>query len=296
MSRISARSRRQAMDWSLVLMSQGIESTIVPPADEGGWALLVSSENHSQALDAIAAYRAENRGWNWSRQRVAPGILFDWTSVIWICFLLFCHWFSTEQSHFKEAGIFDGVAVAAGEWWRVVTAIMLHADSKHLASNCAIGVVLLGLTMGFYGAGIGLSAAFIAGIGGNLIALGVYGESHRGLGASGMVLGSLGLLGAQWFVLSRKDLRARKIIFGGIAGAVCLFVLFGVSPGTDVVAHAGGFFSGIVLGVALAFLPESVRRNAKLNLFCGLCLGAFIVLCWFLALRAEQIRSSGAVN
>src|SRR5689334_24383422 len=41
---IAAASRRQAMDWSLVLISQGIESEIVRAGDGAGWALLVSPE------------------------------------------------------------------------------------------------------------------------------------------------------------------------------------------------------------------------------------------------------------
>ena len=41
--------------------------------------------------------------------------------------------------------------------------------------------------MGRYGPGLGLLAAYLAGVGGNLTAWAVYGESHRGLGASGVV-------------------------------------------------------------------------------------------------------------
>jgi len=40
-ARIPVRSRRQAMDWSLVLLSQGIETTILPPGEDGNWSLLV---------------------------------------------------------------------------------------------------------------------------------------------------------------------------------------------------------------------------------------------------------------
>ncbi len=42
---IPARSRGQAMDWSLVLASQGLEHAIAGP-DETGWGLLVAETDH----------------------------------------------------------------------------------------------------------------------------------------------------------------------------------------------------------------------------------------------------------
>jgi len=80
---IPVRSHHQAMDWSLVLVSQGIESTIVQ-ADEGlGWALLVSEQDYGNALRALRQYRLENRGWPWQQAVFKPGFLFDWGSLAW---------------------------------------------------------------------------------------------------------------------------------------------------------------------------------------------------------------------
>ena len=55
----------------------------------------------------------------------------------------------------------------------------------------------LGFAMGRYGTGTGVLAAFLAGAGGNVAAWLASLEQHRNLGASGMVMGSLGLLAAQ---------------------------------------------------------------------------------------------------
>ena len=285
-ARIPVRSRRQAMDWSLVLVSQGIETTIDPPANELGWGLLIRNEDHARASETLEKYRAENRGWNWAQQRVAAGLVFDWTSVMWVVLLAFCYWMQTRQPAFEDAGILDSAAVKSGEWWRIFTAVMLHADLKHLTMNCSTGLLLLGLTMGFYGTGTGLLAAFLAGAGGNLAGLWIY-EKHLGLGASGMVLGALGLLAAQWFVVARKNPRAGKFILAGISGGLLLFVLFGVSTSsqTDMIAHAGGFGTGLLLSGILAFVPEKLRRNSALNILSGLILAALIVVCWSLALR-----------
>jgi len=62
--RIAARSQRQAMDWSLVLASQGIEHVLNHTA-ETGWSLVVAEAEHPAALAAIRQYRLENRRWPW---------------------------------------------------------------------------------------------------------------------------------------------------------------------------------------------------------------------------------------
>ena len=63
-ARIAARSRRQAMDWSLVLISQDIEST-VDFNEEGGWGLTIAEKDHESAIKILKQYHAENRQWRW---------------------------------------------------------------------------------------------------------------------------------------------------------------------------------------------------------------------------------------
>src|SRR5207249_3261813 len=58
---IPARSRGQAMDWSLVLLSQGIECMI--EHREEGWALLVGPQDFERAVAALRQYEIENPGW-----------------------------------------------------------------------------------------------------------------------------------------------------------------------------------------------------------------------------------------
>lgn len=72
---------------------------------------------------------------------------------------------------------------------------------------------------------VGLLAAYLAGVGGNLATWLVYGDNHRGLGASGMVMGALGLLAAQSVgLLKRRNTNAFRFFAGGIfAGGLCLF-------------------------------------------------------------------------
>jgi len=286
-ARIAVRSQRQAMDWSLVLVSQGIESAIEYSEEGAGWGLVVPNPDYGRALSAIRLYRLENRRWPWRRPVFHPGILFDWGSLAWALLLLLFFWLST-QADLKSAGLMDAAAVVRGQWWRLFTAIWLHADLGHLASNATIGLVLLGLAMGLYGTGAGLLAAYLAGTGGNVMAWLLSAEPHCSLGASGMVMGSLGLLAVQSFSLWQRTPHAARYIVSGIVGGVMLFVLMGLTPGTDVLAHLGGFATGLVLGGLLALIP-GLAQKAVTNLACGLFFALLVIVPWWFALsRADS--------
>jgi rhomboid protease GluP len=185
----------------------------------------------------------------------------------------------------RSQGMMDGAALSRGEWWRPFTATWLHADAGHLAANLGFGVLFLGLVMGRFGPGIGLLAAYLAGIGGNLAAWLVYGANHRGLGASGVVMGALGLLAVPSLALLRQGKAgAFRLVAGGLLSGLMLFVLFGMNPETDVVAHFGGFVTGIVLGLPLVLIQPLTQRW-KLNLAAGILFGSLVVWPWLRALK-----------
>jgi membrane associated rhomboid family serine protease len=283
-ARIPVRSHRQAMDWSLVLVSQGIETTIDQAEDGRGWGLLVAGQDYGNALRTLRQYRLENRGWPWQQEVFRPGLLFDWGGLAWVLLACLFFWLNT-RTDLQSAGVMDATAVARGQWWRLFTAIWLHADLAHLAANATLGLVLLGLAMGRYGTGPGLLAAYLAGAGGNLVAGLISLQAHRSLGASGMVMGSLGLLAAQSFSLWRQTPHAAKFILSGICGGVLLFILLALTPGTDVMAHAGGFASGLVLGALLNLVP-AMAQKPKANLLSGLVFALLVIVPWWLAWRS----------
>jgi len=285
---IPTRSEQQAMDWSLVLVSQGIEATIERRPDEKSWQLVVNAPDYSRALQAIRQYRAENQRPSWCRELPWTGLLFDWRSLLPLLFLV-CLFVveATGRGNLSDLGRMDNQAVHAGQWWRLFTAVMLHHDLPHLVANVTTGLLLLGLAMGAVGPGIGLLASFLAGASGNLAGFLLYSGTHRGLGASGMVMGALGLLAAQWLALLRRGLSPRQLAVRGVLSGALLLVLLGFSPesNVDVLAHVAGFVTGLALGAALALGPERLPRSATVN---GGALGVCLLLAggsWWLALR-----------
>jgi rhomboid protease GluP len=286
-ARIAARSRREAMDWSLVLLSQGIEA-IIDSGEELGWGLIIPGQEHERAIGILKQYRAENHYWPWRQKISSEGVLFDWGSLGWMLLVGLFFWIQTHaRSEFRNAGLMDAVAVSHGEWWRLFTAVFLHADLGHFAMNATIGVFLLGLTMGNFGTGVGLLAAYLAGAGGNVATWLIFSEGHRSLGASGMVMGCVGLLASQSFFFRPGNPNRLKYFLGGAAGGVMLFALLGLSPGSDVVAHLGGFVSGLALGSFLLLAPR-LGRNTAANVVAGVVFCVLVILPWWLALKLTE--------
>jgi membrane associated rhomboid family serine protease len=176
--------------------------------------------------------------------------------------------------------------VRHGQWWRIFTAVSLHADIAHLAGNVAIGVLLLGLAMGSFGPGMAVLAAYLAGAGGNLAGLLFAGPQHRSLGASGMVMGALGLLAGQSIAFLRRGDNPRRLVLRIVAGACLLLVLLGLDPHTDVLAHVGGFVSGAAFGAVLSISNGKLAQNELANRAAELICGAIVAGTWALALRA----------
>lgn len=286
---IPARTERQAMDWSLVLISEGIDAVIERDPETHVWRLLVSVPDYPRAMGVIRQYRAENRPRAWQQQLPWSGLVFDWRCLVPI--LAFVFLFVVEGSgrmNLSQAGMMDNQKVHAGEWWRLFTAVTLHGDLSHLVANATTGLLLIGLAMGVYGPGTALLASFLAGVGGNLAGLLFYPVAHRGLGASGMIMGALGLLAAQWIALLKHGLTPRQLAIRGILSGGLLLVLLGFSPqqNVDVLAHVAGFVVGLLLGIVLALCGRLDKTGAwfdGLSLVTCFGLGGFT---WWLALRA----------
>ena len=285
--KIPVPSRRRAMDWSLVLISQGIGSTIDHEPETDSWALIVAPEDYEKSLAVLQEYRLENRGWHWRKKLPVAGFLFDWGSLAWVFLVLIFYWLESTVD-LRSSATMDSSAVALGQWWRLFTAIWLHADLAHLGTNAGLGLVLIGLAMGRYGTGTGLLTAYLAGVGGNLVPCLVSATRHQSLGASGMIMGALGLIAIQSRTVWRQGGSRGRLAFGGLIAGVMLFVLVGVAPGTDILAHFGGFVTGALAGGILVLLPKLSKPKA--NLLSGFIFVLLVIVPWWAALRTAASK------
>lgn len=284
---LPAPSRQKAMDWSLVLASQDIPHLIASPDESGQWSLRISSADVSRAAKSIRQYEAENRTKPWQQPYLEGRIIFDWVALVWVLALIVIHALSESHPLLKRSGVMNGLDVAHGEWWRLITATQLHADWGHLASNLSIGFILLGLVMGRWGTATGMLAALLAGIGGNL-GNWLLQPTQTSLGASGVVMACIALLAVQPHRAGQPELRIWTGLVGGVGSAIMLFMLLGLDPHADVLGHAGGFVSGLLVAALLRAQP-ALSRGRRCNLVAAAALAGLVSLAWTCALAPANL-------
>jgi membrane associated rhomboid family serine protease len=281
---IPARSKRQAMDWSLVLASQDIAAII--NQTDSGWELIVDVPDYERAQAALNQYQIENRGWRWRREVPGTGLVFHWGSSLWALAMAgFYYWSMVRDSWMMNAGMVNSDAVLRGQWWRLFTAVTLHENLPHLLSNEILGFLLLGLAMARYGPGLALLAAYLAGAAGNYASVIMDPTTHESLGSSGMVTGALGLISVQSFAPWHKHRSAAAFLPRAMAGGVLILVLVGFSPGTDMLAHVGGFLAGGILGLGLGWIRPSTVQRDEPNMVAVIILAVLVLGTWLLASR-----------
>jgi rhomboid protease GluP len=151
-----------------------------------------------------------------------------------------------------QLGVNYGPAVRAGQYWRLVTCMFLHADFVHIGFN-AVGLFQLGgLFESWLGSWRLLAVYFATGIAGSLVSAGL--SEHASLGASGAIFGILGALVG--FLLRRRGSLTPegKSILMQLLFWAALNVYFGFTePRIDNYGHLGGCAAGLLIG---AILPE----------------------------------------
>jgi len=284
---IETRNRREAFDWGLVLASQNIDAIIERSPETGKYIILVPESDYLRAIEQLRIYQVENLHFRPAYRIEIAKNLFDGRSILWAAAMVLIYLIDTESKiDLRAAGIMHKSAVLNGEWWRLFTAVCLHNDLSHLASNITTGFILLGIAIVYYGAGLSILLTFLSGVVGNLTGLFLHTQDYYGLGASGMVTGALGLLAASgWFSVESESPSKIKFSVARLVAAFMLFILIGVNPKSDIQAHLGGFISGLFLGILTTKILKKPSRFYFLNKTAFIvALGLFLFV-WWRALR-----------
>ena len=167
-------------------------------------------------------------------------------------------------------------------------------DGAHLIANLAAGLWFGYLAARQIGSGITwlliITGAAIA----NLLEALFGPASHRSVGASTAVFTALGLLAAHSWRLRATTVQRWALRWAPLVGGIVLLGWFGTGGGedsetvvsTDIVAHAGGFLIGVLLGAAVAqrWTQRLLRRLPQW--LSGLMALASILVAWICALRS----------
>jgi rhomboid protease GluP len=144
-----------------------------------------------------------------------------------------------------------GALTLHGEPGRLVSAMYLHVNIAHIASNMVVLLVRGQFVERDIGAVRTFAVYTICGVAGGLLsALGH--PDVVAVGASGAIAGLLGVM-----VVFYLAGRAEGVSGGGLFRVIAVNAVGSLAPGVDALAHLGGFVAGLASGGALiAFGPR----------------------------------------
>lgn len=162
-----------------------------------------------------------------------------------------------------------GPAVAAGDWWRLVTSGFVHSGLLHAGFNCFLLYQLGELLEPSLGR-LRFAALYAVALAGGSFGVLLLDPGALTVGASGAVFG---VLGASVLALRRRGISPMQSGLGGLL-AVNLLLTFAV-PGISIGGHLGGLVVGGAAGGVLLTLD---RRPAQRLLGVGAVAAAAIAL------------------
>ncbi len=249
---------RAASEHALVLVAAGIDCQMA----SRGWgvALLVAAWHADAARRELAAYTEDNRpdpGPPIHRHPVGDaitGVLAYWCVLVFVYVaaghgLFGVDWFAAGEG---QAGLTVG-----GEWWRVVTALGLHADLGHIASNLVAGSLFGFFLAEILGSGPAWLMILLAGAAGNAANALIQPASHTSVGASTAVFGAVGLLAVLAVRYRPRRWRRGLRRWAPVAAGIMLLAFLGIEgERIDIGAHIAGFAAGALIGTAILAIGQ----------------------------------------
>lgn len=156
------------------------------------------------------------------------------------------------------AGALVRERIAQGEWWRLLSATVLHGGVEHIVGN-AVSLYILGMASEHaYGTRSMLLIYLASGIAGSLLSAAM--GPGPSVGASGAIFGLMGAV-MVLFWKHHDELMVRDKRIGIVVAAWALFTIATglMVPMIDNAAHLGGMFGG--MAVAWAIRPRILRRR-----------------------------------
>ncbi len=158
----------------------------------------------------------------------------------------------------KYGGNAHILVVNQSEWWRLLTATLLHGSLAHIIMN-SFSLWNLGSSLEkYFGRETLLTVFVVTGIAASISFTFFGSKDTISIGASGAICGMLGFLishGARNLGELTKQIRRNWINFA------MLFVIGFAIPNVDNWAHGGGVVSGILLGLIYPKFSRAIHIN-----------------------------------
>lgn len=292
---------RESDDWTVVFESPAYqpcsERALVLHSLDIPYAIVRGLRTVALAVPTPDAERAKYELWQYDQENRKPrppppplrvenqnGVPGTLVYIVVVCLVA---WFASEaflDRDWFSAGRVDGERIRQGEWWRTITALTLHAGTRHLLGNIGFGVLFGVLAGRLLGSGLAWLTILLAGGAGNGLNTLLLDSAHRSVGASTAVFAALGLLAG--FVWRAKLMAQERWPYrlGPIIGGIALLAFTGTGDeNTDIGAHLAGFVCGFAAGTALT-LAASRLADPLLQKASGAAALGILLLAWVAAL------------
>jgi membrane associated rhomboid family serine protease len=146
-----------------------------------------------------------------------------------------------------------------GEYWRLVSPILLHAGVIHLVCNVAVQLDVGAFFEKEWGSFVWLIVYLSSAISGTILSV-IVSPNTIGVGSSGSVCGLFGAKLAESLCRAKESTKrpdrqlSHSILceqFGSTLCSVILILVFSFIPFVDWAAHVGGLLGGFVVGILL---------------------------------------------
>ena len=286
---IATGSPKQLDIYSLVLTAIAIDHFIDPVNQS----ILVDKSHAHTAQLQLDKYTKENKNWPPLPEQVwQPPFFYPQMTILFMSMLAFFFWrtggWYSDNPWFVAGAIDSQKILFTNQWWRLVTALTLHADIVHLVGNCLIGGIIILLLSRAVGYGLCWFMVLMSGTFGNWINIVVRDQPHLSVGFSTAVFAAIGILtGIRLRSAQKASLKQYILPLG--AGTALLTFLGSSGPTTDIGAHFFGFTCGIVMGV-ICNQQKLVRiaATSQVQFFLMLFSLVLLLLCWGTALSHPQ--------
>jgi membrane associated rhomboid family serine protease len=170
-------------------------------------------------------------------------------------------------------------AIAQGEWWRLLTPMLLHAPGTfwHILLNMYVLWIYGPDVEQAYGRLRYLVMFVVAGFTGSAASYALGPCPTFGVGASGAIFGIVG--GLVLFLYNRRRSAFVASYLRGILALIAINIAFGFwFPGIDNIAHLGGLAGGLMLGFGFDRTARSASDTILMLLTAAVVVGLGIAL------------------
>jgi len=231
---------------------------------------------------------------------IHPGFTYSLVLLILVCFAAELVSATLKTGDLLTGGSLSSpfIAVGAsawqpfrgGEWWRLLSSVLLHANGLHVGANLLALVVLGGVAERVYGHARFLVLFTLAGAVGSLASLAHQAQQAVAAAPGAVIPGSIGASGAVFGVGAAVVIaafrlrgllppwRARALVGATMPLLLSSFAAGFARPGTDNAAHVGGALAGLILGLALPFTPRLSGRPESPSVRAAWAVAGFVAL------------------